>query len=133
MLRVLSIKDPDGCELPLNDKGDDTSAHTPSPNKLELPAVEVETLYEVSYQAAPVKMTLDDMSVEIDLPAPLFEALEAYVGYRVLSPMNGQEHTAKALELAQLFEVICAEVMERDLSKESSTSSTTKLESRGFV
>lgn len=133
MVRILLVGDADGNELPLNDYNQDASVFTPKPDVLQILNAEADTIFHVIYQANHAKLLTSEPTQDIDLPEPLQEALVAYVGYRILEPMNGEEHSRRANELKVKYESICSDALDRDLGKYSITTSSTKLEDRGFV
>lgn len=136
VVKILQVFNEDGDEIAMNDPGDPTAVFTPTSTSLLVPwAVDGDCLH-VLYQAkhpkiqhtAPVEATQ-----EILLPEALIPALEAHVAYQVFSPMNGQEHVAKAAEQLARYETLCLEVEVRDLASTSLIQTHTKLEDRGFL
>lgn len=136
ILKILKVLDVDGLELPVNDKGDELSVFTPNDYTLLVPLPEEDTVYTVVYQSKHTDIPLTApivLSQEILLPFILVPALEAYVAYLVFSPMNGQEHTAKAIEHFQRYEMLCSEIEIRDLVSTSRIETHAKLDDRGFA
>lgn len=133
VIKVISVYDPEGHEMLINITGEETSLMTPQPHEIVFPEFEEELVYQVLYKASHPRLTHGDMTQKIILPAVLDEALLSYVGAHVLSGMNGQEHQIRGAELRNNYEAICAEVEQKDHTRESMTSEPTKLESRGFV
>lgn len=136
VLKILQVFNAYGEEMTLNDPGDPTSLYTPSPTVLLVPAAVTNDSYHVLYQAKHPKIKIDapvDLTQQISLPEVLVPALEAHVAYQVISPMNGPEHTQKAAEHLARFEMLCAEIDQKDLVTTSLIETHTKLEDRGFI
>ena len=89
--------------------------------------------YFILYQARHPKLVEGDLLQEIELPDVLHPALEHFVAYTILSPMNGQEHAAKAAENLGRYEQICISAEEDDLVSSSQEEDSDKLCQRGFV
>lgn len=122
-------------ELPLNDDNHPKSLFTPKHNQLQVPdPVNGVPLY-VMYQAMHAALAEEGegyLDQEIDLPPILEPAILSYVSYLVYSHMNGQEHGAKAAEHLGSYEMLCAEIVEKDLANTSLSSTNTKFDDRGF-
>jgi hypothetical protein len=132
VIRILSVFDEGGCQLVLNDPSGLGKIYTPNPTTLQITEPTQGNTYFVMYQAKHVRLTYEDLTAEIDLPEILHPALEAYVAHKIMSPMNGQEHSVKAAEHYAMFEAVCAEVLEKDLVSTSIPETSTKLEMRGW-
>jgi len=136
VFKVLAIYNSLWEEIPLNDPGDPTSLFTPNSNSLQIPVSVTGDVYHLLYQAKHPKLVWTAPVVttqKILLPEILIPALEAHVAYQVFSPMNGAEHTAKAVEHLGRFEMICAEVETRDFVTSSLVQTHSKLDDRGFI
>lgn len=133
VIKVLSVFNQEGIELPLNDSEDPRSIFTPQPNLLQVPAPVAEQMLAVSYQARHPIIVGETECQEIDLPFSLEGALTAYIAYKVFSHMNGQDNAAKASEHLSMYDMICGEVTDQDLVSQSSSTTNTKFEQRGFV
>lgn len=135
IIKIMSVYDGQGCQLPLNRENDCHSLFTPQVNVLQVPKpIEGQPLH-VLYQAKPVPLALDPISLnaEIVIPTVLEEALMSYVAYKIYNGMNGQEHKAIGAEHLTMYDNQCMEVIDRDLVSSSMSLVNTKLEERGFV
>lgn len=137
VLKILEVYDEAGCPRVLNDSGDCSSLFTPSHDVLQVPlapaGVPHADGYAVLYQARHPELDPTTLDQKLLLPETLIPALEAHVSYQVISPMNGAEHVQKAAELLSRFEMICAEVENRDLASTSIIQTHDKFCQRGFV
>jgi hypothetical protein len=133
LIRILEIYDEHGGEIVLNDSGNENSFFMPEPDILQIPYPVTGNDYFVIYQADHATLQDGDLTQLIDIPNSLLTALEAYVAYRVMAPMNGQEQAAKGMEHFRRYEILIESVEERDLAQTSIIRTTTKLEDRGFV
>jgi hypothetical protein len=133
VIRVLKVFDAEGSELTVNSNDTPYGLITRKPNELKFEEVKDGETFRVLYQAGHKRLGVEDLTEEIVLPEPLYEALECYVGQRVLRAMNGQEHRAQGNDLLEMYEAICREIDEKDLHRESMTSANTKFEHWGFV
>jgi hypothetical protein len=134
VIKISTVFDEGGVELNINRKSDVNSLYSPSPKVLQIPKPVTGNVYYVYYQASHAKLSSADLDQEVEIPVPLEEALEAYVAYKTLSPMNGPEHSAKAIEHFQRYEMICEAVEKNDLVGSSIvTSYLDKFEERGFA
>jgi hypothetical protein len=134
VVKVLAVFNEIGDEIPLNREGDLSSMFTPYIDTLQIPYARTGDVYFVQYQAKHAKLTADDLEQEINVPFSLTEALSDYVAYAVISPMNGSENSAKAVEHLQKFELQCDQVLQKDLVNSSIVSTVTnKFEDRGFA
>lgn len=133
VIKVLTVYDGRGCELPLNDVENCRSLFTPQPNVLQVPNPITDYVLTVIYQARHPKLPDNNLDSCIHLPDVLEEALTAYIAFMVYSNMNGAENAAKAAEHMARYEAICLEVISRDLVSSSSSTTNTKFEKRGFI
>jgi hypothetical protein len=133
VIRVLEVYDSVGREFVLNDTDDPQSLFTPAPQLLQVPDPKAGRSLGVQYQARHVNLEADDLSQEIIIPFVLEGALQAFVAYKILSHMNGQENQLKGQEYLATYEGICMDVEARDLVNTSFSTSHHKLEERGFV
>lgn len=132
VVRILDVYDEGGTRLVLNDPTGLGQVYTPNPTTVQIVKPVTGNTYFVMYQARHPKVLADELESIIELPDVLMPALEAYVAYLVLSPMNGQEHAAKAAEHYARYEAICAEALEKDLVGTSVVGDVTKLTDRGW-
>jgi hypothetical protein len=137
LIKVLSVTDSFGRDLPLNDPDDISSVFTPQPDVLQVPHPWEGIVLGVGYQAKHPKLVYVDgaldLNQEISLPESLSAALSSYVAHKVYSNMNTQENTIKAAEHLKMFEMICIECVEYDLVGGQSSSSGARFVKRGWV
>lgn len=131
VIKILSVYDNSGEELYIEDIEQHESIFTPQFDCIQIPYVHMGNIFSVIYQARhPVITGVND---EIRIPFFLEEALQVYVASKVLSHMNGQEHSAKGAEYSNLYNSICMGVDNKDMVKASKVTTNTKLEKRGFI
>lgn len=134
VIKVLSVFDPYGRKLPLNDREHVASVFTTQSNVLQVPHTEDGKTLAVEYQAK--HPTLPETGYEdtlIELPECLHAALRAHIAWKVFMHMNTQECTAKGQEHAMNFEMLCQEAVDLDLVSTSSSTTNTRFEKRGFI
>lgn len=142
LLKVLEVWNVEGFRMALNDRHATYSLFTPTPSTLQVPEPVDGQPFALVYQAdhptlldvAP-EGSLDNFLLDqiIDIPHYLNNALQLYVAHKVFSGMTGQENLLKSQELLAAYETDCLRVELGDLASQSSHTSHTKLESRGFV
>lgn len=133
LIKILRVYNNMGEEVYLNDSEQHESVFTTQYDCLQITGVHLGSMFSVVYQARHPEMTGTDPCQEIKLPFFLEEAIQAYVASKVLSHMNGQEHSAKGQEYMGIYAGICADVEMRDMIRNSVATTNTKLEKRGFV
>ncbi len=136
VLRVLSVFDSNGKELPLNDQNKFGSVFTPEDKVLQVPSPEAEKSLAVTYQARHQELVYSDddewEDPEVKFPWHLDEALRSYVAYKVFSGTNSDKSNPKAQEMLALYEGICSDNEAKDISSQSAHPTNTKFEDRGF-
>lgn len=115
VIKVLSVYNRHGFEVPLNKPSDPMSVFTLQPTLLQIPHPGDHNILAVMYQAYHPFLTLDETGSPIQLPEFLMEALTSYIASKVFSHMNGQENVAKSQEFMNTFETICVETEQQDL------------------
>lgn len=133
LIKILRVYNEMGEELYIDDIEQHESLFTPQFDCLQITGVHLGSMFSVIYQARHPVMIGTDPCQEIKLPFFLEEAIQAYVASKVLSHMNGPEHSAKGQEYMGVYAGICADVEMRDMVRNSVTATNTKLEKRGFV
>jgi hypothetical protein len=129
-----------GRKLPLNDQEHPCSLFTPKPDEIQVPdpqagwdqGIPLGVVYQARH---PVLLDQGDdlLEQEIDIPFFLEPALQAFIGYKTFSHMNGQENLLKSQEYFQVYENICSKIEDKDLANQTIHTSHSKLEQRGFV
>lgn len=139
VIRILSVHSVDGRQFPLNDTGNPNSLFTPQPNILQIPRPQAGQPISVVYQAKHRKLDDRDdspdnvLDQDIEIPHYLENALQNYIAYKVFSHMNGQENTLKGQEFLSAYEATCLDIEQRDLVNQTTHTTHTKLEQRGFA
>ena len=132
-IKLLSVLDEKGNEIPVNDTEEYTSIYTPQPNLIQVPLPVEGRIFAMSYQARHPMLDYVEGCQEIDLPFVLEPALTAFIASKVFSHMNGQENAAKGQEHMNTFEGVCAQVIDQDLVSQGAPTTLTKFNKRGFV
>jgi len=133
IVKILGIFDEEGSEMLLDDPDPSCIMFRPKPTTLQITQPVTGNSYSVIYQGYHPKILNNPLTQEIEIPPIMQEALECYVAYRIMNPMNGQEHSAKALEHFQRYELLCQEIIENDTLGLSLAADSDKLKDRGFV
>ena len=110
----------------------EAKAFSASPTTLQLVEPVTGDTYSVVYQAKHPKVLFDVLTQDILLPEILVPAFEAYVAHLILSPKNGQEHAVKSAEYFAKYEMVCSEIIDKDLVSTSLALEGDKLSQRGF-
>jgi len=139
VVKILRVQSVEGWPYPLNDAGREDSLFTPQPHVLQVPRPIAGDPLSVVYQAQ--HPLLDDrlggpdnvLDQIIHLPHYLENALKMYIAHKVFSHMNGQENLIKSQELLAAYEAFCRDVEQRDLVNQTTHTTHSKLEQRGFV
>jgi hypothetical protein len=132
VLKVLSVFNFDGTQLPLNDDALQESLFSPQARVLQVPLPVQGKVLSVLYQARHRQLR-DNLEQVIELPDVLSSALTAYVAYKVFSHMGTQDSSVKAQEHLAIYEGICADVVEKDLVSSSISTSNTRFSNRGWI
>lgn len=133
LIKILTIFDPNGEELPINNLEKCESVFTPRPNQLQVPHPIADATLSIMYQASHYKLQYGVLSQEIYIPATLNEALISFVAAQVYSNMSGQDNSMKARELMSNFQYLIGETVENDTVNSSSSTTNTKFERNGWV
>lgn len=132
VLKVLTIYDGKGRELPLNDEEKHNSLFTPQAKVVQVPKPLDETFINVRYQQRHQVLT-GDLNQSVDCPEVLLGALTAYIAYKVFSHMNTADSNAKAQEFMGIYEAVCTEATDRDLVSSSISQSNTRFARGGWI
>lgn len=131
VVKVITAVGYGGLDVPFNDPENPYSLFTPAPNTVQVPFPIEGTLIGIGYQAShPVLTQLTD---DIILPSTLHEALISYIAHLTYSHMNGQEHTAKANEHLNKYEMVCLELEEMDLISSSHSQTNIRFHKGGWI
>lgn len=95
LLKIESVFDEEGVELPINDITEDLSVHTPTYRSVQVPYPNNDNMFAVQYRATHEKITyapgMDPTAIEIAIPHPLHEALLWYVASRAFGSLGGDQ------------------------------------------
>lgn len=133
VIKIIAVYNSLGQKVPLNDSERIDSVFTPQATMLQVPRPINGATLSVMYQAKHPKLTLEDLSQEIELPDVLHGALTSFIASRVFSHMNTDVSTAKAAEHLAQFDAICADVEDRDLVQTSIATTNARFGKRGWV
>lgn len=132
VMKVLSVFDSHGMQLPLNDDNQMFSVFTPQYNILQVPRVMRSGALNVLYQANHTKLT-GALNEWIYIPDILEEALSAFVAYKQCLYMNTPEmQTAAALHIA-VYEGLCVQATTMDLVNSTRTTTSERFALNGWV
>lgn len=133
IIKIISVHNSIGFELPINDIDSPISVHSPQAHLLQVPVVEDGKLLSVLYQASHAELLVNTPTQEIVLPPVLIGSLLSYISYKVFSQMGTAEATAKAQEHYYNYELICQDVIDRELVSTSGLASSTRFDKRGWA
>lgn len=122
----------DYIELPVNKEDDLTSINTISWNKLQIPLTTAGAYVSIIYVAAPVSYTDTDLSVDIDLPPQMYDALLDYIAYRATSSADTGVQSEDSL-LYQRFEATCTKLLSRGMMNSDDAFMSNRVKDRGFA
>jgi hypothetical protein len=133
VVRIMSVFNSYGHELPLDDEGDPCSVFKPQGNVLQVPRPVNGAALSVAYQAKHPLLTLADLTQEIELPDVLVPALRAWIAYRTFGQVNTQESQAIAQGHEGAYENTCAEVLQQDLVSTSVSTTSNRFHKNGWI
>lgn len=133
VIRILSVYNNWGQQLPLNDPTNVNSVFTPQAKIIQVPHPVNGMSLNVVYQASHPKLTVSDLEKEIDLPDTLVSALTAYIGFKVFGNMVTPEALQKSQELLSQYNAVCDEALMTDVVSVSFTNTPTFFEDRGWI
>lgn len=133
VIKILSVYDSHGRQLPLNDNERVDSVFTPQAKLLQVPHPRDRVSLSLHYQAKHPALSIDRLDQEVDLPEVLHGALTAFIASKIYGNMNTAESTAKSQEHGALYENICNEVTEKDLVSSSTSTTNSRFHLRGWI
>lgn len=119
-------------QLPINEEDNPLSINTVGWNKIQVPVSVTGAYLSLIYVASPPSYSIDDMAVEIELPAQMIEALLAYVGYRANSAIDTGVQTEDSVYY-QRFEASCDKLRGYGMYNSDDMYMNKRLSIRGFV
>lgn len=143
IIRMSSVYDAYGNEIPFNNETADVSIFTPKFNTLQIPE-EIAGPLSIIYRASPIKLVppsedgTDEeftafLNTDVVLPEVLMEAVFSFIEYRVSKALGTESSITQAALAKQSYELICTEVERRNLLNTSINPTNIKPELRGFV
>lgn len=143
LIRILSVTDEVGNYVSINDRGSHGSIFIPKYNTVQVNNPANDKMLAVTYQARHPKLVMESEdeediyfyrnTQEVDIPPALEEALRVRVAFHVFSSMERKENAAQIVNLASRYEMLCTQAEHKNLLNDSSISTTTKLEHKGFI
>lgn len=133
VIKILAVYNSFGQKLPLNDIENPMSVFNPQSNVLQVPFPIPGQSLSLEYQAKHSQLDHCRCDEDIQIPDVLWRALKAYVASKVFMHMNTQENTAKGQEHMIIYDMICQEVVDKDLVNTSSSTSNVRFQKRGWI
>ena len=118
--------------LPVNKEDDPNSINTSSWNGVQIPLVVDGGRVSIIYAAAPTTYTVGDMSVDIELPLQMIEALLTYMAYCGHGTIDSEVQTESSVHY-QRFEAACDRLLIKGMFNEDDMYMDTRLVDRCFV
>lgn len=117
LMRIERILDADGCELTVNEIGNEDSAFITSFNTLVLPDAFKDTTFTVVYRAdhPNIEWYIAEKApqlVTVNLPSSHLEALLYYVASRIMNPVGMINEFHEGSSYAAKFEQSCARLVD---------------------
>lgn len=119
-------------QLPINEEDNPLSINTVGWNKIQVPISVAGAYVSLIYVASPPSYGIDDMNVEIELPAQMIEALLSYIGYRANSAIDTGVQTEDSVYY-QRFEASCDKLRGYGMYNSDDMYMNKRLSVRGFV
>ncbi|UNI71519.1 hypothetical protein [Burkholderia phage vB_BpP_HN01] len=135
IIRILSVYNNFGDQIPLNDDTQPESVFSPQGALLQVPRPVSGQALSLVYQAKhPILYwDRDETEQEIEIPDVLEEALLAYVAHKLYSNKNTQEAQGIAQSHIAMYEAICQDVIDKDLVSTSSSTTNIRFNKGGWV
>lgn len=133
VIKILSVYNSFGQKLPLNDHETFTSVFSLQSNVLQIPFPIANQAVSIEYQAKHAKLNHCECNDEISLPEILWKPLRLYIASQYCTNMNTQEMTAKGQEHMMMYDMLCQEVVEKDIVNSSTSTTNTRFEKRGWI
>lgn len=133
VIKILSVYNSDGFQMPLNDNEAAWSLFTPQANVLQVPNPEPGMALSVLYQARHPELVADKLEQPIELPDVLHGAFFAHIGYQIYESMGTAEAQARSMSLFQQYQWITDDAVANDSVQTSISTSNSRFEKRGWV
>ena len=136
VLKIEEVYSEAGTAFALNDPANEDSLYTPAYNVLQVPnptnGTQIAVLYRANHKPLPMKKGIDPMSIEVDIPDTLIEALMTYVVSRVMQSRGTAESISEANAYTQRYELLVQQLqMAGALSVDRPTN--TRMRDNGWV
>lgn len=118
--------------LPINEEDNPLSINTVGWNKVQVPVTVDGAYVSIIYVASPDVYTVNDLNVEVALPAQMIETLLAYIGYRANSAIDTGVQTEDSVYY-QRFEASCDKLKQFGMFNSDDMFMSKRLTLRGFV
>lgn len=118
--------------LPINEEDNPLSINTVGWNKVQVPVSVGGAYISIIYVASPTMYSVNDLGVEVDLPAQMIEALLMYMGYRANSSIDTGVQTEDSIYY-QRFEASCEKLRQFGMFNSDDMFMNKRIALRGFV
>lgn len=118
--------------LPINEEDNPLSINTVGWNKVQVPVSVGGAYISIIYVASPTMYSVNDLGVEVDLPAQMIEALLSYIGYRANSAIDTGVQTEDSVYY-QRFEASCEKLRQYSMFNSDDMFMNKRIALRGFV
>lgn len=119
-------------ELPINEEDNPLSVNTVGWNKIQVPISVTGGYISIIYIASPEVYTIDELSVEVNLPPQMIEPLLAYIGYRANATIDsGVQSEDNAWYIR--FDNSCNRIRQESMINSDDMFMNGRISKRGFV
>lgn len=133
VIKILTVYNSDGYQMPLNDNEAPWSLFTPQANVLQVPNPMPGMALSVLYQARHVELEADELEQPIELPDVLHGAFYAHIGFQIYDSLGTPEAQGRAMGLFQQYTMITDDAIANDTVQTSISTSNSRFEKRGWV
>lgn len=136
VLGIEHVYDADHCELPLNDRQDPLSLHTPSYDVLQIDKPVTGVRYHVEYRAAhlPIPMgTVDLSTIPLRIPAAALTAFKLHIAGGLHEGAGSDGTITKAMAYSQAYEQECTRLEQANTLNQSMADTNLKPEIGGWI
>lgn len=137
VLRIDGVYDEVGNGIPVNEPTKVNSVFTPSHNCIQIPYPLSTNATTIIYRAkhGDISYTGDisPADMAIDIPSYLYEALQVYIAYRINRARNSLHSQNTAMQSLALFEKICEDVENKNMTNDENVPESTVFIQNGWV
>lgn len=130
--KVIAVWDSEGRQRKLNDENDKRSIFTMQKDSITVPFPEKDVVLFVHYQAAPLRITVNNLDEELDIPDSLVPALRAYIAYKMFISMGNNDSIRIGQEYQNQYILLINDLKGIDALSDSRFMHNT-FEERGWV